>query len=140
MADSDFRDQTPFIARAREVFEEMGERRMFPGGSPVVRGYIHNVMTGSYTTPEEIEEALVEMEWDILHDYFPEEHERREAVEIAEGDRLARERYDMNPERYIETGNSPEQILKRSENRERTPDSPIPLPEGFRAGGRTRLI
>jgi len=150
MTDSDFSDQSLFSARAREIFEENGDRQSFPHMHPIVRGYRKKARDGHYTTPEDVEEALVEMEWDILKDYFPEEFARREAADIAEGSRqatIARQKaMAENPGDYDSEGNMLEDVvanrlrgeplLPQHQARKNT----IEMPEDFRKGGRIRLI
>jgi len=123
MTDSDFSDQSLFIARAIEIFKENGDRQSFAHRHPfvtaddssIVRGYRKKARDGHYTTPEDVEAALVEMEWDILKDYFPEEYDRREAADIAEGDRRGQARYQKalaeNPGDYDSEGNMLEDVV-----------------------------
>ena len=150
MADSDFRDQSPFIARAREVFEAMGERMMFPGVNPAVKRYTREARKGHYTTPEDVEAALVDMEWDILEDYFPEEFARREAIEIAEARKLKTIAHQKamaeNPGDYDSEGNMLEDVVaNRLRGKPLLPQHQArknitEMPEEYRKGGRVRLI
>ena len=152
MTDSDFSDQSLFSARAREVFKknENGDRHFFPHITPIVRGYRKKARDGRYTTPEDVEEALVEMEWSILGDYFPEEFARREAADIAEGSRqatIARQKaMAENPGDYDSEGNMLEDVVANRLRGEpllpqhQARKNITEMPEEYRKGGRVRLI
>ena len=122
MADNDTKDPKPFIALATKILRDRGEKPLAAGMNPIVRRYLEEAKKGYYRSPEEVKEALVQMEDDMVYEYFPEEYAQREAATAAEV-------VPANQAREVEAA-------QKALN---TPALPT-LPEGFNAGGRTRLL
>ena len=125
MADNDTndtKDPKPFIALATKILRDRGEKPLAAGMNPIVRRYLEEARKGYYRSPEEVKEALVQMEDDMVYEYFPEEYAQREAVEAVEA--------------------VPANQALEVEASQKTPNTPtLPtLPEGFNVGGRTRLL
>ena len=122
MADNDTKDPKPFIALATKILRDRGEKPLAAGMNPIVRRYLEEAKKGYYRSPEEVEEALVQMEDDMVYEYFPEDYAKREAA-------TAIEAVPANQALEVEAA-------QKALN---TPTLPT-LPEGFNAGGRTRLL
>ncbi len=120
--DTNFKSPKPFTALATKVLRDRGEKALFAGMNPVVRRYVLKAREGYYSTPEELQEALVDLEDELVYEYFPEEHAQRESIRAAEV-------VPANQAREVEAA-------QKALN---TPALPT-LPEGFNAGGRTRLL
>ena len=122
MADNDTKDPKPFIALATKILRDRGEKPLAAGMNPIVRRYLEEAKKGYYRSSEEVKEALVQMEDDMVYEYFPEEYAKREAVRAAE----------VVPANQALEVEAAQKALN-------TPALPT-LPEGFNAGGRTRLL
>ena len=118
--DIDLKSPKPFVTLATKILRDRGEKAIFAGMNPVVRRYLIEARKGNYRTPEEYNQALLDMEEHILYEYFPDEAKQREA----EADRGAES---------MEAKQAREVALREQQ-------STVEMPKNYRDGGRVRLI
>ena len=118
MADNDPTDPTPFVALAAKILRDRGEKPVFAGMNPVVRRYLVEARRGYYRTPEEVNQALLDMKDEMLYEYFPEEFAQIEAARAAE----------------------PSGVNQAAEMALRKKQNTVDMPKDYRNGGRVRLV
>jgi len=118
--DIDLKNAEPFASLATKIFHERGDMTAFADIRPLVRRYINEAKEGNYRTPEEYNQALLDMEEHILYEYFPDEAKQRaaEAARAAES---------------MEAKQAREVALRKQQ-------STVEMPKDYRDGGRVRLI
>jgi hypothetical protein len=123
--------ESAFVNLAKNMMEQRGERSIFPGANPVVRGYVQGVKQGDFDDPARFAKGLEQFQEDFLLQMFPDEYDALEAQEIAQA---AAEAKSRRPTR-IET--KPREPMSR---KEMVTSDPVKVPEELRAGGRLRII
>ena len=123
--DIDLKSPEPFITLATKILRDRGEKAIFAGVNPVVRRYLIGARKGNYRTPEEYNQALLDMEEHILYEYFPEELEQRAAE-------AAREAEPMGVKQAREVALR-QALLDKEQNT-------VEMPKDYRDGGRVRLF
>jgi len=116
----DLKSPEPFVTLATKILRDRGEKAIFAGVNPVVRRYLIEARKGNYRTPEEYNQALLDMEEHILYEYFPDEAKQR-AAEAARG------------AESMEAKQAREVALRKQQ-------STVEMPKDYRDGGRVRLI
>mgnify|MGYP003126032954 FL=1 len=125
----DLKSPKPFINLAANIFTERGEKSTFPGMNPVVRRYLIEARRGYYRTPEEVNQALLDMKDEMLYEYFPEEY----------ADLVATRNREAENRPSVAEGSIGTRSAKDFESYVDKLDSSV-LPKELSEGGRVKLI